>query len=281
MAKKDKETPYLYGGQVFASQDLKPAWLKGRSLLEFCPVGHSGVLVVTNWGYAQKRWIEPRDNEPPKPRSRQTYVKKGTILVPRFYDVSESEVIALQKSLKGSQFNINDLGIRLYGIKYQRLGLMEVEDLEAAIRQQEHILENYYDLPEVDTTDFAVYFRVMCTQRITRRVEKRKSCLEKARDHIEARLREKRSSLPSIAKKILDLASSENTESHKKSIINSLQSGIRLCDEFPMRPVGKNMRSAKRALAAAIRHLQIDDLKGASKLVEKAETKLFYPREQK
>lgn len=277
MAKKYANRPAFTAKDVFASMETAPDWMKKkkRHLLEAHPIGQTGVMVTTTWGYVNQRWLE-KTKDGFKSRSVHTYVPSGTILVPRYVPVEDWEIEVIKKSKTPLEY----FGIRLWIDQYYILILMQDDNLEAAIRQQEHIGDTYNNVPKTQTRSFANYFRALTIERIVSRIERRKTRLEKARDYIELSLKERRDSLTLIIKNSPAFTGKDDAGSHKTSAANALISAIRTCEEFPMRPVGKNLRIAKISLLAAIRHLELGGIEKAKFYIEKAILRMVYPREE-
>lgn len=274
MAKKHKDRPILYACNVFEARETVPEWL-GRVMLPATPIGQTGVLVVTNYGYVRQMWFDKKG----KPRSRHTYVKSGTILVPTFRDVSPEEGKAIGEE------NWNTFGVKFFfeTFSLKRLCFMQVDDLDAAIRQQDYIIDTYRTVPKSKTVKFLDYFfeitsGSLTSQKIVRRVDRRRTRLVMTRDYTEASLRQRNGSLTNVIL-FSPVFQDANTNSHKETLITVLRNSVRLCGEFPMRPVGKNMRSAKRSLLAAIRRLKRNETREARKLIETAIKKMVYPKE--
>lgn len=285
MTKKYRNRPAFSAADVRASMEIAPHWLKrqNRHLLEAIPIGQTGVWVTTTWGYVWKRWLEIEKGKGTKNRllkdikykirSRLVYIKIGTLLVPRFKEVSDLEIAILKNSLKDTGLNINDLGIRLWIDRYYQPILMRVDNLEATIRQQKHIIDTYDDIPEPQTKTFADYFRSLTIERIKINIDRRKNRLEDARAFVEEHIKINRLMLENL---LLEISEVDN-----KVIDEMLADAIRVCEECPMRPVGENIRWAKVSLFAAQRHQKAGRTSKVMKFVEKAIKKMVYPRETK
>jgi hypothetical protein len=117
-------------------------WI-ANGILEVSRVRGERILILINAKSVRQTWLQKTKSGQIRKRTAVTYLRKGIFLVPMWYEVPDWEIEILKKSGITVE-QANPLLIIHLKDKYLRLGFMQDEDLDHALRQQNHVLDTYF-----------------------------------------------------------------------------------------------------------------------------------------
>lgn len=263
MAKKHRGRPALRAVQIWG--------LIVGGGINTHQVPNSPILILVKGKTVWQKWLGRRKDKTVVRKSAATYIRKGTLFVPIWYTVPRWEM----DYYRNEQINFAALGIREIRGRYMRLCYMQVEDLDHALRQQDHVLDQYFDLKGKKVSDFASLLDLMArAERIRKKVELRKMCLTVSYNHLQADLKSIRRSVRNLATNA-PIFLGKSTEASQQAVTSTLTKYAATLREYPMRPVGTRLLWAARSLDLAVGHIQngrtrlaLDRLKAALKNLE-------------
>lgn len=247
-----------------------------KGILKVTVLRDAHIFYLNQGKAVRQRWLK-RVKGKVEIRTSMTYLRKGTFLVPIWQVVADWEINYLHEK----NVFLDNFGIVLYDQKYYRLCYMQVEDLDHTRRQQDHVLDNYFD--SLLSDNFPDFWAELSRQnRIIQEIEGRKISAENFYVVVAIRLKSISRSLRSIIKNaplFRQDFSQEQKERSRETAINVLEKIARECQTFTFRPVCHRLRYAARSLKLAAEHLRNRHLGLAKKRLQSALKNLTYPPE--
>ena len=205
-------------------------------------------------------------------KTATTYLRRGIFLVPRWRPVARWEI----NYLESRGMAMKSQGILFLESAYRQLTFMQVDDLDHAQRQQDHILENYLGVDFLRSHLPELMITLLAQEIIVDKTIKRNTGVESLQTNLEVTLHQLRISLKSILENAL--SKDELTPEKTRTIASYLRSVIRTCDQFPFRPVGRKLQYAVRSLTLAASHLKSGKRKLARERLKSALKNLEYTK---
>ena len=204
-----------------------------------------------------------------------TYLRKGLFLVPAWKKVPQWEI----KYLKEAGLSFCQQSILLVNGGYQRLIYMQVEDLDHTQRQQEHILDHYFEIEYLLQQTFPELFEKLTKEhQIIQKIGQRKIAADSLHAATQIRIDSLRRSLCSIVARA-PLFNQAFSEKDRQTVISVLENAVREINSFTFRPINRPIGYARRSLSLAILHLKNNRLSLAKDRLRSAIKNLTYPTE--
>lgn len=262
--KKHKTRPALRAIDVLRWIDKK--------ILPVKRVKGTQILYLLSWKVVLQSWVRRNQKRQIKKETARTYLRVGIFLVPIWQKVPLWEIKYLQSQGQNPLIR----GIILFKGVYLRLAYMQVEDLDHAIRQQDHVIDNYLNV--YIKKDFPQLVNELQRQdEILQKVGERKMGAESLLTHIKLCLRSYNRSLGSILANAPIFKHGNFQEKDRQTIISALQNIIKECRSFSFRPICHRLRFARRSLTLAIEHIKNDNFRLAKARLKAALKNLEYP----
>lgn len=248
-------------------------WIS-KDILTINPVKRSPIFHLAEGKSVRQVWLKKTKTAIQR-KTAVTYLRKGLFLVPAWKKVPPWEV----KHLEEMGLSFCQQSILLVNGSYQRLIYMQVEDLNHTQRQQEHILNHYFEIERLLQQTFPELFeKITKEHQIIQKIGKRKIAADSLQTATRIRIDSLRRSLCSI----VDYAPIFNQafyEKDRQTVISFLENTVREINSFTFRPVNKPIGYAKRSLALATLHLKNNRLSLAKDRLRSAIKNLTYPTE--
>lgn len=272
MAKKHPDRPAL------RAVDVK-RWFE-NGILKVKQISQTPVLFLIEGKNVRQSWFRRRRGRVQR-HSAVTYLGKGIFLIPIWLPVRDWEI----EYLKSQDIDLRSRGIRLFDHGYLRLCYMQVEDLDHAERQQDHVLEGYsrQDYPPI-TADLEILMDELArVEAISSKIRSRKVGIDSVGNYLKMRLIFWQKNLNSWHRSLQLIVSNapalqrETTLRERQPVITTLRRIADGCRDLTMRPVGIRLSRAARSLKLAAGHIQNGRLDLARDRIKSALKNLEYP----
>jgi hypothetical protein len=268
LAKKHPNRPALKGIDV-------ARWVS-KGILQVVPVRRTAVLYTKKGKSVRQRWLRilrRKRNHEIITQTAITYLRKGAFLIPIWLEVPNWEVLYLVEQ----HIDFKSQGIQKFGSRWMRISYMQVEDLDHAMRQQIHVLDQYLDKPQPTMSDFYELFEKLArSEKITKKVTMRKLGVDSLFSSVTIRLRQIRMSLESILANA-PLFRQTTDERQRQPVTSSLTKYAQECRKLTLRPVGVRLNRAARSLERAVEHIKNERFLLAKQRIQSALKNLIYP----
>lgn len=227
------------------------------------------VFRLTKGCHVYQTWISLKNKIVTHNHAR-TYLRKGIFLIPIWLKVSDWQMAYY----KQQKTDLASISIYKFDNQWYKACYMQVDDIDRAIRQQEHISNRYQRIVYLFTNIDDVAYRVIETMRY---IDDRRQTLCGLKKRAQGTLSDYSYSLQSIINNSPLFAS--NNQNNKTTISIVIQRIINGCksDNLYFNPIYRRLYGASLSLQRALFYIEKNDFKRAKERIEKALENLEYP----
>jgi hypothetical protein len=247
----------------------------GKEIFEIKRIKDTTIFYSTCGKTVRQTWVRKTRRGEIKKLSALTYLRKGIFLTPVWQIVPDWEI----KYLQEKQINPRDIGSIFFKRRgYVRLAFRQVEDLDHAIRQQDHIIDNYLSLDFLKVQLPELIDILISHAQIIHKTTLNKVGVESSQVILKNLLLSYQRSLRSILENAPTFRNN-NTPKNTEILSNVLAKIVKECRNHKFRPVGRRLEHAARSLERAVIHIQNNRLALAQARIKSALKNLEYPEE--
>lgn len=248
-------------------------WIS-KDILTINPVKRSPIFHLAEGKSVRQVWLKKTKTTIQR-KTAVTYLRKGLFLVPAWKKVPPWEV----KHLEEMGLSFCQQSILLVNGGYQRLIYMQVEDLDHAQRQQDHIMDHYFEIERLLQQTFPeLVEKITKEHQIIQKIGRRKIAADSLHAATQIRIDSLRRSLRSILA-YAPIFNQAFSEKDRQTVISVLENAVREINSFTFRPINRPIGYARRSLERATLHLKNNRLSLTKNRLRSAIKNLTYPTE--